>query len=69
MQGRNKKPSRHSDPDFDFLSHLMTNNDDNDNNEVLNNVSPYDNVDSNCVYIDEIDFIREFKDKKKIKLS
>jgi len=53
-----------NNPDFDFLSHLMTSNDDNDNNEVLNNVSPYDNVDSNCIYIDEIDYIREFKDKK-----
>jgi hypothetical protein len=54
-----------SNPDFEFLSHLMTSNDDNDNNEVLNNVSPYDNVDSNCIYIDEIDYIREFKDNKK----
>jgi hypothetical protein len=53
-----------SNPHYDFLSHLMTNNDDNDNDDVLTNVSPYDNVDSNCIYIDEFDYIKEFKDKK-----
>jgi hypothetical protein len=53
-----------SSPHYDFLSHLMTNNDDNDNDDVLNNVSPYDNVNSNCIYIDEFDYIKEFKDKK-----
>jgi hypothetical protein len=26
----------------------MTNNDDNDNDDVLNIISPYDNVESNC---------------------
>ncbi len=51
-----------NDPQYDFLSHLMTNNDDNDNDDALNNVSPYDNVDSNCIHIDEIDYIREFKE-------
>jgi hypothetical protein len=35
-------------PDYDFLNHLMTNNDDNDNDDVLNIISPYDNVESNC---------------------
>jgi hypothetical protein len=50
-------------PDYDFLSHLITNNDDNDNDDVLNIISPYDNVESNCNYIDEFECIREFKNK------
>ena len=50
-----------TNPVYDFLNHLMISNDDNDdNNNVLNNISPYDNVDSNCSYIDELEYIREF---------
>ncbi len=52
-----------SNPAYDFVSHFITKTDDhdNDNVDVLNNVSPY--VESNCKHINELGYISEFKGK------
>jgi len=54
-----------NNPMYDFLYHLMPNINDNDKDDEFSNISPYANVESNSKYLDELEYISEFKGKNK----
>jgi hypothetical protein len=48
-----------NNPNFDFLTHYSSSVLIED--EQINNISPYTNIDMCCKYYDEIEFVNEFK--------